>query len=242
MSNEQSNMSPAVADGLGIARTKQADAETAKLEAEALKAGAEARSAMLATAKLEEQERERQATDKYQRILTFEGAVQDGSVHSAIRTLDQWRRLDPGCDITLRFYSPGGDVIAGMYLFDYLMGLRRDGHKLITEASGYAASMAGILLQAGTIRIVGRESYILIHEISFGVRGKVGEVEDEVEFINKVADRVLNIFAARAKEAGEAGTATDPLSKMQFKRRWTRKDWWLTSDEALKYGVVDEVK
>ena len=186
-------------------------------------------------------EQERRATDKFQRILTFEGAVQDASVNTAIRTLDQWRRLSPGCDITLRFYSPGGDVIAGMYFFDYLQGLKRDGHKIITEAYGYAASMAGILLQAGDVRRVGRESYILIHEISFGVRGKVGEVEDEMEFIKKVADRVLNIFAAGAKKAGDAGTAEKPLTKSQFKGRWTRKDWWLTSEESLRYGVVDEV-
>lgn len=188
-----------------------------------------------------ETEEARLASNDFQRVFVFDDPVNDQAVNSAIAKLDIWRRIDPGCDITLRIYSPGGDVIAGMYLYDYLMSLKRDGHKLITEAFGYAASMGGILLQAGDVRRVGRESYILIHQISFGVRGKVGEVEDEMEFVKKISDRVLDIFAAGAKRAGENGTASDPLTRSQFKKRWERKDWWLTSDEALRWGVVDEV-
>lgn len=201
----------------------------------------DAATSAMARAKLEETERERKATNKYQRIYMFDSAVTDQSVTAAISTLDTWRRLDPGCDITLRIYSPGGDVISGMYFFDYIKGLQRDGHKVTTEAYGYAASMGGILLQAGDVRKVGRESFILIHEISFGVRGKVGEVEDEMEFIAKIGNRVLDIFAARAADAAKAGTASEPLSRAQFKRRWSRKDWWLTSDEAFRWGVVDAV-
>jgi len=228
-------MSQAVADQVGQAMTR-------KLEAETRAAEAGARTAELTLYKAEEAERERRTLDRFQHIYVFDDPVTDATVLGCILVLDTWRRLEPGCDITIRFYSPGGDVIAGMYLFDYLMGLRRDGHRLTTEAYGYAASMAGILLQAGTVRTVGKESYVLIHEIQTAVRGKIGEIDDEVEFMHKIADRVLTIFAARAKEAGDNGTASQPLTKVQFKKRWTRKDWWLTSDEALKYGVVDEVR
>lgn len=191
--------------------------------------------------KAKEAERERKAANKFHHVHAFESDVNDVSVRAAIAQLDLWRRTDPGSEVTLRFYSPGGDVIAGMYLFDYLERLKREGHHLLTEAYGYAASMAGILLQVGHERLMGRESYILIHEIAFSVRGKVGEVEDEMEFVKKISDRVLNIFATRAKEAGVARTATHPLTKTQFASRWKRKDWWLSSDEALKYGVVDRI-
>lgn len=215
--------------------------ELRQTEAEARAAELDAASAEIDYQKKVEAEAERRATNKYQRIYVFDSAVTEASVSTCISQLDVWRRIDPGCTITVRFYSPGGDVLAGMYLFDYLQSLKRDGHKLLTEAYGYAASMAGILMQAGDVRRIGAESYVLLHEVQFSVRGKVGEVEDEVEFVKKISDRVLDIFAAGAKRAAEAGTATQPLSRAEFKKRWSRKDWWLTSDECLRYGIVDEI-
>lgn len=202
----------------------------------------EVRSSALSLEKLEEAVAERKAGNKYHHVYMLDAVVSEQSVGACISQLEQWRRLAKGpLNVTLRIFSPGGDVIAGMYLYDYIKSMQRDGHTVNTEAYGYAASMGGILLQAGNTRRMGKESYILIHEISFGVRGKVGEVEDEMEFVKKMGERVLNIFAARAAEAGGNGTASEPLTKSAFKRRWSRKDWWLSSDEALKYGVVDEV-
>ena len=248
-------MSKAVADALGDAERDRALAEARKMEAEARKlaaetekaasealvAGALAETARINADKAAEIEAERKADNWFQRIYVFDSPVGDNSVSKVIERLDVWRRLDPGCTVTIRFCSPGGDVISGMYLYDYLLGLRSAGHRVTTEAYGYAASMAGILLQAGDVRRIGRKSYILIHEISFGAYGKIGVVEDEVAFVKKIGDRVLDIFAAGAKKAKEAGTASKALSRDQFKKRWTRKDWWLSSDEALKFGVVDEV-
>lgn len=232
-----------------LEREEAEDEQTRKLaalelrqeRAETSQAEDDARASKLNLEKLEETVAERKATNKYHRVFMFDAVVTEQSVSACISQLEQWRRMDPGCEVTLRIFSPGGDVIAGMYLYDYLLGMRRDGHRIITEAYGYAASMGGIILQAGDVRRVGAESYILIHEIAFSARGKIGEIEDEVEFTKKISDRVLNIFATRAALAGQAGTATEPLSKSGFKRKWNRKDWWLSSDEALKYGVVDEV-
>ncbi len=210
-------------------------------EAEASVAEDEATAARIVLAKIVEAEQFRLAGNPFRRIYCFDELVAEASVKKAIVQTDLWSVVDPGCEMTIRIFSPGGDVIAGMYLFDHLMGLRRKGHVIRTEAFGYAASMGGILLQAGNHRVVGKESYILIHEIQTAVRGKIGEIDDEVEFMHKIGDRILGIFAARSKEAGEHGTASQPLTKLQFKKRWTRTDWWLSSDEALRYGVVDEV-
>lgn len=91
--------------------------------------------------------------------------------------------------------------------------------------------MAGILLQAGDIRVMGRESWLMLHEAAFGAQGKVGEVEDTVEWVKKIQERILNIFAQHSS-----------LSRAQIKRRWTRKDWWIDSDEALRLGFVDEIR
>jgi ATP-dependent protease ClpP protease subunit len=72
--------------------------------------------------------------------------------------------------------------------------------------------------------------------------GKLEEIKDEVKFMEKMSNRVLDIFAKRCAEAGKNGTATKPLTKEQLKRGWERKDWWLSSDECLKFGLVDEVR
>ncbi len=95
---------------------------------------------------------------------------------------------------------------------------------------GMAASMGGILLQAGDKRVIGSESVLLVHEISFGAGGKIGEVEDEVAFAKMLTQRVLKIFANRTK-----------MTARQIDAKWKRKDWWMDSDEALKLGFVDEI-
>lgn len=181
------------------------------------------------------------ACDEHHFVYSFTDSVNSGSVRSCISQLTQWSRNKPGCAIEIIFNSPGGSVIDGMALFDYILSLRRKGHYITTTAFGYAASMAGILLQVGDVRRIGREAYILIHEVSFGASGKIGEVEDEVKFVRKIQKRVLDIFADRCKMAGTAGTAVKPLSRKQIEKGWTRRDWWLDSDEALRGGVVDEV-
>ena len=209
-----------------------------KLEADARKANAEAYAFELEGAVGDLQlagavrmEAERLASDKYHHVFNYVGVIDQNSVSICMSALTTWDRLDPNCSIEIVFNSPGGSVMAGMALFDHIQEIRRAGHKVTTVSNGYAASMAGILLQAGDVRVIGKESYVLIHEISTGAVGKIGELEDVVEFVNKIQDRVLNIFADRSKKP--AG---------YFKKRWTRKDWWLNSDECLEIGFVDKVR
>ena len=198
------------------------------------------------------------AKDRYHHVLRFSSTVFDESVDFAIDQLTVWHRMSPECDIEIVFDSPGGDVITGMDLFDYLQELKRGGHNLVTAARGMAASMGGILLQAGlpTIeaprskRVMGREAHVLLHEPSTVVIGKTGEIEDEMVFLRAVQDRVLGIFAAGSKYAFERGTSEMALTAEQFAEGdkslgilgWKRRDWWLNSDDCLKYGIVDELR
>ena len=211
-------------------------AEAEKFRAEAAKAAAESEIAMhsatirrLEAEKAERQRAEELAGDKYHHVYRFHGEVNSNSVKGCMSQLDVWDRLDPECEVKIVFNSPGGSVVDGMALWDYLVGFRKT-HTLYTHAEGMAASMAGILLQAGDVRSMGAESYLLIHEVSAGIMGSFGDIEDRVKWIEMVQDRILSIFANRSK-----------LSKATLKRRWKRKDWWLASDESLKLGFVDEV-
>lgn len=230
---------------LELARVKVA-AEVAKLTAETATAQEEATKARLiirgGELDLEDKTREHRemlANDAFHHTYRFDTEVGRKSVDAAMRTMDIWHRTEKDRPMTLIFSSPGGDVISGMAFWDYLNELRDDGTYLTTVAQGYAASMAGILLQAGDERVIGRESYILIHQISAGMMGSFGDLEDRMGWIERVQGRVLDIFAKRAAVA--TGREASRVRK-EFERNWTRKDWWLDSAEALKLGVVDKIR
>ncbi|MGZ6854806.1 MAG: ClpP family protease [Mycobacteriaceae bacterium] len=166
----------------------------------------------------------------YHRVYTFIGAVRGDTVHSCMSTLGKWSRAEPGCGITIVFNSPGGSVIDGLALYDHLIELRQLGHRITTVARGMAASMGGILLQAGDERIVGPNAHVLIHEISSGAVGKFSEIEDEIAFLKKLQDHCVNILAERST-----------LTARQIKSKWRKTDWWLGADEAVKFGFADRI-
>ena len=207
-----------------LARTTHELAEAAKLtvEVERMK---------LSLAKEQRAEETELATDKFHHIYIYDSVVSDQSVEKCMLQLTQWMRRDPGCAIEIIFYSPGGAIVAGMALYDFIQRVRRAGHHVTTMALGMAASMAGILLQAGDERVMGKEAWVLIHEASFGAQGKIGEVEDTVEWVKKVQKRILKIFAERCT-----------LTETQIARRWKRTDWWLSSDDCLRLKFVDRVE
>lgn len=219
-----------------IAEAERFKAEARKLTAEAEAAEHEAGIAAFKYAKAAEDEAIRVHSDDHARLYQFSGGVESSSVSSCMSRLRQWDRLYPDCDIEVIFNSPGGSVIPGMALFDLLVRLSERGggtHKVTVGAQGYAASMAGILLQAGDVRWMGAQSYLMIHELSAMTGGKIGEMKDDVGFYDRICARVVDIFVARAD--GKTTKAT-------FRKLWQRKDWWLFADEAIKRGFVDEVR
>lgn len=221
-----------------LAEARKAEAEASKAEAEAAEVTASART-MRARAEQDELklslvlegERKRRATDEEHHIYRFSSAVNSSSVGSCMDTLTEWHRLYPGCDIEVIFNSGGGSVIDGFELFDFLVDLGQRGHRVITGCTGMAASMAGILVQAGTERWMSKESWYMIHRAAFGAMGKTFDIEDTVEWIKRIEDRILDIFSGRSK-----------IPKSTLKKKWERKDWWIDSDEALKLGLVDSVR
>ena len=212
---------------------RKLNAEAEHAEAEAQIARAQAVAAEIGQRDLERKEQDYLAGNKFHKIYAFNDVVGGSSVGACISQLNIWSRTDPGCDIEVIFNSPGGAVIDGMALYDYFQSLRNKTppHKLTTVTFGMAASMAGILLQAGDVRVIGKESYVLIHEISTMAVGKIGELEDVVEFCKMIQKRVIGIFATRSNKP-----------KSYFEKNWRRKDWWLTSEDCLKIGIVDEIR
>ena len=207
-----------------VAEIKKIEADTRRSEAEALKAEVEAKKAYCSYEK-------ELNTDEENHLYRFSKDVNELSVRSCMSKLTQWHRKDPECAIEVIFSSPGGSIIDGFELFDFLQDLRNQGHYITTGSLGMAASMAGILLQAGDVRWIGHQSWMMIHRAAFGAIGKTYEIEDEVMLVKRIEGRILDIFTSRSK-----------LSNTQLKKNWDRKDWWIDADECKKLGLVDHIK
>jgi len=193
------------------------------------------RGAVVAQERMDEMYRRELNSDIRNHTYRFVGEVKDMSVSECMKELSYWDRTDPECDIKVIFYSSGGAVLPAMGLYDFLRGLSRSNggkHHLATECSGCAASMAGILLQSGDKRVMGKESYILIHEITAGTYGTMGEMKDAVKFYERICARVVDIFTSRS---------SGKLTKKRMSEEWVNHDWWVDSDLALELGIVDEV-
>ena len=214
-----------------LAEVKKNDAETRKTIAEAIKAEAEAEAATLELKKIKEMVEKEKALDDENCLYRFSSEVSQHSVQKCMRRLTEWSRVDPKCSIEIVFSSPGGSLLDGFELFDFIQELRAKGHRITTGSLGMAASMAGILLQAGDVRWIGHQSWVMIHRAAFGAIGKTYEVEDEVKLVKRIEERILNIFTSRSK-----------LTKQKLKKNWDRKDWWIDADECVELGLVDEIR
>jgi ATP-dependent protease ClpP protease subunit len=239
--------------------TAKVDNERAMSESALVTIQAESRRASIAAQQAQSMNDRELAKDRYNHVMRFNGVITDESIDAAIDELTVWHRLAPKCDMEIVFNSPGGDVTAGIDLFDYIGELKRSGHNTVVAGRGWCASMASILLQAGipteeaprSKRVLGRETQLLLHEPSTMARGKSSDIEDHQAFLRKLQIRVLGIFEAGSKYAFDNGTSEIALTARQFMEGddelagvlgWNRRDWTLNSDECLKYGIVDQLR
>jgi len=213
------------------AELAQKESEIAKTEAETRKTSADAGKSEIEFEKAYSSRQKELLSDEENHLYRFSKEVSYGSVQACMSKLTQWHRKDPECGIEIVFSSPGGSIIDGFELFDFIQYLRGKGHHIITGSLGMAASMAGVLLQAGDVRWIGHQAWLMIHRAAFGAIGKTYEIEDEVKLVKRIEGRILDIFTSRSN-----------LTKHKIVRNWDRKDWWIDADEAVEMGLVDEVR
>ena len=176
------------------------------------------------------------ASDHFHKIYYFDHEVSAETVGRCMTKVKTWCRTAPGggpIEIEIIFNSPGGDVVNGLALYDFIQSIRSQGHRVITGALGMAASMGSILLQAGDVRYMGKGAVMLIHEVSSVAWGKTSEVEDRLSLIKKFQERAIQIYVERSKGS---------LTKEKVEEGWKRKDWWLTSQECLDLNLIDEIR
>ncbi len=131
-------------------------------------------------------------------------------------------------DINLYINSPGGSVTAGLAIYDTIQFLRCP---VTTYCVGQAASMAAVLLSAGTKgkRFALPNARIMIHQPWGGVQGQASDISIQAKEILRLRDRINEILASHT------GKTLDAISKD------TDRDFFMSSEEAKQYGLVDEV-
>ena len=135
---------------------------------------------------------------------------------------------DSSRDIQLYINSPGGGVYAGLGIYDTMQFIKPD---VATICTGCAASMSAILLCAGKKgkRSALKHSRVMIHQPLGGVSGQAADIEITAREILKLKDELYQIVSKHSNQS---------LKKVASD---SDRDYWMKSDEALKYGMVDEV-
>lgn len=136
--------------------------------------------------------------------------------------------VDPKRDIYIYINSPGGSVYAGLGIYDTMQYISPD---TATICTGMAASMAAIILAAGTKkkRFALRHSRIMIHQPMGGVQGQATDIEITAREILKIKEELYKILAEHTNQ---------PFEKVNHD---ADRDFWMSSEEAQKYGMIDEV-
>lgn len=147
-------------------------------------------------------------------------------------TLRRMARLHPpGTPLTVELCSRGGDVVAGLAAYDELVAIGR-GNPLTILVRGQAASMAAVLLQAASHRIMGKHARLMLHKTILGdVEGESDHVQDVLDEARSFEETMYNILASRTHK-----------DKAYWKRRLgKRKDVYFEAPECLELGLIDEI-
>lgn len=166
------------------------------------------------------------------RVYNYLGPISLQGVDEAASSILGWDRQSKE-PITLRLMSPGGEVPSGLYLYDLLSAIATSGTYVRTVALGNANSMAAVVLQAGSRRMIGPNSWITLHEVSVGGHPEfmtVTEKEEQDETIRRINTRLVRILARRAT-----------ITERQLAKNIKKRDWTLEPEEAVKYGFADEI-
>ncbi|MCD6298574.1 MAG: ATP-dependent Clp endopeptidase proteolytic subunit ClpP [Deltaproteobacteria bacterium] len=188
---------------------------------------------MLIPIVVEQSSRGERAYDIYSRLLKdriiiMGEEVLDAMANTVIAQMLFLESEDPDKDINMYVNSPGGSVTAGMAIYDTMQYIKPD---VATICMGQATSMAALLLAAGTEgkRYALPNSRIMIHQPLGGTQGQATDIDIHAREILKMRDTLNQILFQHTGQ---------PIEKV---KKDTERDYFMTSEEAKEYGIVDKV-
>jgi ATP-dependent Clp protease protease subunit len=163
-----------------------------------------------------------------ERIVFLGGGIDDHVANLVIAQLLFLEAEDPKKDVYLYVNSPGGSVSAGMAILDTMNYVKPD---IATVCVGIAASAAAVILSAGKKgkRFALPNSEIMIHQVMGGVEGQATDIAIAAKHILRTKENLNKILA---KNTGKTPEQVE---------RDAERDYWMASEEAKKYGIIDEI-
>jgi len=162
------------------------------------------------------------------RIIFIGTAIDDGVANLVVAQMLYLQMEDPDRDISLYINSPGGAVTAGLAIYDTIQFVRCD---VTTYCMGQASSMAALLLAAGTTkkRFSLPHARIMIHQPWGGTQGAAADISIQAQEILRLRKRLNELLAQHTAQ------------KLEKIEKDTDRDFFMTAEDAVEYGIVDEV-
>jgi ATP-dependent protease ClpP protease subunit len=166
-------------------------------------------------------------------VFIFGLLVDSQSVKDFVINLEDWSRRNPGRPLRIDLNSGGGNILDALFLYQEFNRIRKNGHHLTIAVYGRASSCAAWLVQAADWRIIGAESWVLVHQVSSKVDGPIFAVERELARMRELQAQTNDILIKRT--ALTEATINEHIAN--------GTDWWINADDAWsKYKIVDEVE
>ena len=163
-----------------------------------------------------------------ERIIFLGTEIDDYAANTLQAQLLYLDSIEPGKDISIYINSPGGSVYAGLGIYDTMQFITSP---VATICTGIAASMAAVLLVAGTEgkRSALKHSRVMIHQPMGGAQGQASDIEITAREIQKLKKELYTIIAEH--------------SHTEFDKVWadSDRDYWMTAQEAVEYGMIDKL-
>ena len=162
------------------------------------------------------------------RIIFLGGPIDDYTANLIIAQLLYLDNTDSKKDIHLYINSPGGSVTAGLAIIDTMNFVKSD---VSTICVGIAASMGALILSSGKKgkRFSLPNSEVMIHQVMDGTEGQASDIAINAKHILRTKDTLNKILAQNTNK------------KIDQVDKDSDRDYWMTSDEAKKYGIVDDI-
>ena len=162
------------------------------------------------------------------RIVFISGEIDDATANTVVAELIYLEAKNPDKDICVYINSPGGSVTAGMAIYDTMQYVKCD---VSTICVGLAASMGAFLLAGGTKgkRFCLPNSEVMIHQPLGGVQGQASDIQITAEHIGRTKKKMIEMLSKNCNQS------FDKVAKD------VDRDYYMTSDEAVAYGLVDKV-